>query len=278
MQAFLDLLRAGTAAVKDLTHLPSISASPAAAQQQAAAAAVAGLRGSSAVTEQSCVTAAGGTGSSQPGAVLVQSADGGSSDAAAAFEQQLALLKASVLASVRVLGVRVGTTAELCEAVAAVLGAVAEEMQVSKAAHLHSPRRGLSSAGAAASTAGARAASPFAARAGTPVAGAEDGVHDAGAATDEVSAAAGAVMALECAAAATEAYMQQQQQQQGPGAGGCALAGGVLPPGLVSAALPLLAGGPGVVRRAVQRILLTLLPAATNVSVCRLAPRVPWVA
>jgi hypothetical protein len=85
-------------------------------------------------------------------------------------------------------------------------------------------------------------------------------------------------MALECAAAATEAFVQQQQQpavqvstskgSSSAAAGGFTLAGGVLPPSLVAAALPLIAGGPGVARRAVQRILLTLLPGAVKVCVC----------
>jgi hypothetical protein len=76
-------------------------------------------------------------------------------------------------------------------------------------------------------------------------------------------------MMLQCAAAATEAYVVQcssSSSSSGQGQPALVLPGGALPAGLVSAALPLLRAAPALVRRPVQRVLLALLPAASKVS------------
>jgi hypothetical protein len=89
-------------------------------------------------------------------------------------------------------------------------------------------------------------------------------------------------MALQLAAAAAEGCLGPQDDRfvtpvssfTGPVAGAASsadrgaapgLPGGMLPTKLVSAALPLLTQGPRAVRHAVQRVLLSLVPAAPQV-------------
>jgi hypothetical protein len=73
-------------------------------------------------------------------------------------------------------------------------------------------------------------------------------------------------MMLQCAAAATEAFVAQcSSSSQGQPV--LVLPAGALPAGLASAALPLLRAAPALVRRPVQRVLLALLPAASKVRI-----------
>jgi hypothetical protein len=75
-------------------------------------------------------------------------------------------------------------------------------------------------------------------------------------------------MMLQCAAAATEAFVSQcgsSSSSSGARQMSLVLPGGTLPAALVSAALPLLHAAPALVRRPVQRLLLALLPAAGKV-------------
>lgn len=187
----------------------------------------------------------------------------------AVFKQQLAHLKEALLAAVRLLAGRIGTAAELCEAVTGALAAAGAELGLTgpggsagAASVLFSGLVGGQSVG---SGGGAAAA---AAGGGAGVQAGPDQEADA-------SEAAAAAMMLQCAAAATAAFVAQcggssrgtALQQAGAGQPLLVLPGGVLPAGLVAAALPLLQASPALIRRPVQHILLALLPAATKVGV-----------
>lgn len=276
-QPFLDLWRAGTAAVKDLAHLGE---SPIPGQHPAAAA-----HAAQSSSQGSTPRAASSSQQQQP---LAGAAPG--SEHAGTVRQQLAELKLTMLQTVQALAGRVQTGAELCEVVTGVLHAVTADLRCQG----HSSPVRLSSSGGAAAAAngpvfangvsGSFGGSPFeVAAAGTApasflgTAASRDGGAPVSAADAATLATAG--MALQLAAAAAEGCVGERDGAfvtplssftAGPDATHSAdgvaslrgLPGGVLPSRLVSAALPLLTQGPPVVRHAVQHILLTLLPTA----------------
>lgn len=193
-----------------------------------------------------------------------------------------------MLETVQGLAGRVQTAAELCEVITGVLTSVSTDL------HYQSAPRRLSGAGgwlpgAANVPATQVGSSPFQTAALGSAAGgaggasaqvAREGSTAAAAATVDASRLATASMALELAATAAETRLAEQDSFVTPcssftgtaavrpgSSSGHSLAGGVLPAKLVAAALPMLAHGPPVLRHAVQRILLALLPAAPQV--CR---------
>lgn len=283
-QPFLDFLRAGTAAMKEgLAHLGE---SPTPGQHPASAVARAAQSSQSSTPRASA--APGGTQQlSSAGAAPV-------AEHASTVRQQLAGLKLAMFQTVQALAGRVQTGGELCEVVTGVLHAVAAELHCQGHS---SPTRLSSSGGAAAAVASAAAngpvgefgSSPFelAAAGGAPVSTTGTGARDGSLSTKSTDSAklAEAGMALQLAAAAAEGCLGEQDDAfvtpissftgtalagagtaSANGGTGRGLPGGMLPAKLVSAALPLLTRAPLVVRHAVQRILLTLLPAAPQVS------------
>lgn len=266
----LDLFRAGTAAIKDLAHLPA-DAGPAAVPRA----------GSS---SQAGTPTAAGTPRTGSQAGAADTAGGASGEPA--LQQQLAGLKLTMLETVQALAARVQTAAELCEVITGVLTAVAADLNYSGHSHARTPS---SAAGAVAAAmngpAGDAASSPFQPMAATaasfsPPAGTRERQLAAG----DPAKLARAGVALDLAAAAAEARMQDQQPFRTPLSsfttsasssvtgwhGALRLPNGVLPVQLLSAALPLMQHGPPVVRHAVQRILLALLPGAPQVCTRRL--------
>eukprot|EP00878_Enallax_costatus_P011272 GHUV01011769.1.p1 GENE.GHUV01011769.1~~GHUV01011769.1.p1 ORF type:complete len:887 (+),score=340.48 GHUV01011769.1:35-2695(+) len=248
MQVFLDLLHMGPiSAAKDTNHSSAMAASPAAPTAAA-----------------SVDDAAAGNEAAQPGSQ-------GSNDTVV-LKEQLAHLKEYMLSAVQLLADQVGTAAELCEALTSVLAAASAELGLAATSAADAgPAETASrlSAGGAGSAAGAGDR-------GAVVSGGGAAAGDQAATRQatELTEAAAATMMLQCAAAATDTFVQRcgQLHQQHMAAGSAAgqqirdkllvLPGGVLPGNLVAAALPLLAAGQAVVRRPVQRILVGLLPAA----------------
>lgn len=204
------------------------------------------------------------------------------------MQQQLAHLKLVMLQTVHALAGRVQTAAELCEVVTGVLTGAAASLNYPSCSSppVLSLAGGPASAAVALGGSGAGIASPFQPAAALPPTASFGG---AGAGSREVVATplgapdhaklAAAVMALQLAAAAADGCLSEQQDQfvtpfnsftgTAPSTSGSSsprsLPGGVLPPKLVAAAQPLLTQGPHVLRHAVQRILLALLPAAPQV-------------
>jgi hypothetical protein len=196
--------------------------------------------------------------------------------------------------TVQALAGRVQTGGELCEVVTGVLQAVTEDLNYPG---ISSPASGNSATGGTAAANGlgeaGAGASPFLQAAALPAGASLSSLATGHEQAEPISAIepaklATAGMALQLAAAATEAGVEQLQEEQQPfttplnsftGAAASSadasftggppvrqLADGVLPGKLVMAAAPLLRQGPAVLRHAVQRILLALLPAAPQVS------------
>lgn len=216
------------------------------------------------------------------GPTLVQGIQG--SSGAAKVKQQLAHLKGTILAAVQQLVGRIGTAAELCEALSCVLAAAGAELGLAASAVDSAGPAGLADLAARLSGDFSEKASASAAadrEAAATGGGAAAGDQAAARQAAELTEAAAATMMLQCGATATDAFVQRcrRTQPEQPAAVLAAgqlirdkllvLPGGVLPGNLVAAALPLLAAGQAVVRRPVQRILLGLLPAAHKVGPVR---------
>lgn len=268
LQPFLDLLRAGTAAMKDTLAHPGDS--PAHGQRSMTGTPRAALSSSQAGTPTAPDN------SSPPAAA----AAGGPADAAFTLQQELGALKLTMLQMVQALAARVQTTGELSEVVTGVLHSVAASLHLQR----YIVPRTLSAAGAAAAANGPSElpVSPFQVAAAGPSAAAQvagpSGSRDAQLAGGPAGAAklASAAVALELAAAAAESHVQDKAFVTPPSSfGGSAAAtrselavmlpGGVVPSQLVSASLPFLLHGAPALRPTVHRILLALLPAAPQV-------------
>lgn len=268
LQPFLDLLRAGTAAMKDMAHAGD---SPAHGQRSLGGTPRAALSSSQAGTPTA-------PDSSSPPAAAA--AAGGPADASFTLQQELGALKLTMLQMVQALAARVQTTGELSEVVTGVLHSVAASLQLQR----YSVPWTVSAAGAAAAANGPSElpVSPFQLAAAGPAAAAQvvgpSGSRDAQLAGGPAGTAklASAAVALELAAAAAESHVQDKAFVTPPSSfGGSAgftrsepavlLPGGVVPAQLVSASLPILLHGAPGLRPTVHRILLALLPAAPQV-------------
>lgn len=194
-------------------------------------------------------------------------ADNRGSDAAGFRTQHLAQLREAAVSAMRALAVRVGTAAELCDALALALAAAGGQLGVVAGAPAAATAAGaqLSASTTVKGSLGGVADGPASAAAALPGAALISSSSSPPVAV-EASEVAAAAVALQCAAAAADAFMQRPpQQQHAAPERGALLPGGVLPPGLISSALPLLRVGPAAARRPVQRTLTALLPAAPNV-------------
>jgi hypothetical protein len=282
VQPFLEFLRVGTAAMMDgLAHLGE---SPVPGQQLGSAAAAHKAAQTSSQAGTATVTHAARDAQLSAGAGA--GVGGGDAAGGTLVQRQLAHLKLTMLQMVHALAGRVQTAAELCEVITGVLNAAAASLNYPSCSSppVLSSAGGPVSAAAALGGSGAGGASPFQPAATLPPmvsfggAGGRDGAGAAPGAADEGKLAA-VLMALQLAAAAADGCLLAQQEHfvtpcssfTGTGVAPSnseaqrSLPGGVLSTKLVAAALPLLMQGPHVLRHAVQRILLALLPAAPQV-------------
>lgn len=287
----------GTAAMMDgLAHLGE---SPVPGQQPGSAAAAQKAAHSSSQAGTAAITQAARDVQLSAGGGAGAGGGGGGGDAAGGtlVQRQLAHLKLTMLQMVHALAGRVQTAAELCEVITGVLNAAAASLNYPSCSSppVLSTAGGPASAAAALGGSGAGGASPFQPAATLPPtvsfggAGGRDGAGAAPGAVDEGKLAA-VLMALQLAVAAADGCLSAQQEHfvtpcssfTGTGIAPSSsdtqrsLPGGVLPSKLVAAALPLLTQGPHVLRHAVQRILLALLPAAPQVRRRCRVPRPCW--
>lgn len=187
-------------------------------------------------------------------------------------QQQIAHLGQEVQSAVNLLAQRVGTAAELCEVLVGVLAAVAAELGLVPAAV------GDCNTAQTVDTASVQARQPVGVSNDKNRQSLDAGVrlghgHPDGC-TNEASVGVAAMM-LQCAAAATDAFVQQcNRSGVSTTADGhlfaarkhcLVLPGGVLPGSLITAALPFLKAGSDIIRWPVQQLLLALLPAACKV-------------
>lgn len=247
LQALLDLLRIGAPVSGRGTHPPS--AATTAAQQQ---------------------------GSMPAQTQLLSSSSAHAEKGDTVVLQQLAHLKGSALSAVRLLAGQVGTAAEVCEALTGALTAAGAELGLASGSQVEGVRpaavtplvKWLSTAG----TTRAADRGPFVSGGGYAAVDSQTAEQAV-----DVTKGAAAAMVLQCAAAATDAFLQQCRLPQSSSTGSSAghsrlvLPGGVLPGNLVAAALPLLRASSADIRRPVQHMLLEMLPLASKASVSGIA-------